>query len=114
MKRGTIVLTKFPFTDLSSTKRRPGIVVSATSNNKNDIIIAFISSVVPPQLEPTDYLFNTQHTDFTSTGLKKDSVIKLNKLATINASVLSGEIGKVSANTMQEIDKRLKIALGLN
>jgi mRNA interferase MazF len=113
MKRGTIVLTKFPFTDLSSTKRRPGIVVSATSN-RNDIIIAFISSVVPPQLEPTDYLFNTEHTDFTSTGLKKDSVIKLNKLATVNASVLSGEIGKVSSDTMQEIDKRLKIALGLN
>lgn len=29
MVKGTIVLTIFPFTDLSSTKRRPALVVSA-------------------------------------------------------------------------------------
>ncbi len=28
MKRGTIVLTKFPFTDLSSSKRRPAVIIS--------------------------------------------------------------------------------------
>ena len=46
MKRGAIVLTKFPVTDLSSAKRRPGIVVSASLNDTNDVIIAFISSVI--------------------------------------------------------------------
>ena len=113
MKRGAIVLTKFLFTDLSSAKRRPGIIVSGKISNENDAIIAFISSVIPSNPEATDYLITTQHQDFPITGLKKDSVIKLDKLATINLSVLSGEIGLVSDSTMREIDNCLKVALGL-
>ena len=113
MKRGTIVLTKFPFTDLSSAKRRPGIIVSGKSSDKQDTIVAFISSVIPHELEDTDYLISTYHKDFPVTGLKKESVVKLNKLATINSSVISGEIGVASEDTMAQIDERLKLALGL-
>ena len=35
MKRGTIVLTQFPFTDLSTTKRRPAVIVSKV-NEENE------------------------------------------------------------------------------
>ncbi len=113
MKRGSIILTKFPFTDLSAEKRRPGIVVSASVNQQNDIIVAFISSIVPPASNPTDYILSQNHQDFAISGLKKDSVIKADKLATINLSIVSGEMGYVSAPTLKEIDARLKIALGL-
>ncbi len=44
MKKGTIVLVKFPFTDLSSAKRRPALVISDQGKTKNDVIVAFISS----------------------------------------------------------------------
>ena len=50
MKKGTIVLTRFPFTDFSSGKRRPAIVISAKNENKGDVIIVFISSVIPADL----------------------------------------------------------------
>ena len=113
MQRGAIVLTKFPFTDLSSAKRRPGIIVSRKMSNANDVIIAFISSVLSSNPEATDYLITTLHKDFFITGLKKESVIKLDKLATINLSVISGEIGIVSDITMSQIDNCLKLALGL-
>ena len=45
MKRGTIVLTKFPFTDLRSTKRRPSIIISKTESLKKDLIVAFIQNI---------------------------------------------------------------------
>ena len=45
MKRGTIILTPFPFTDLTKNKVRPALVVSSNKRNDNDVIIAFISSV---------------------------------------------------------------------
>ena len=71
MKCGSVVLTRFPFTDLSSAKRRPGIVVSGKISNSNDIIVAFVSSVIPINLEETDYLITSQHKDFSDAGLKK-------------------------------------------
>ena len=54
MKRGTVVLTPFPFTDLSGTKVRPAVVVSPSDRPGEDVILAFISSVKPPTLLPTD------------------------------------------------------------
>ncbi len=64
MERGSIVLTKFPFTDLSSAKRRPGIVVSGNLTDKNDVIVAFISSVIPQVLLSTDFLITEANVDF--------------------------------------------------
>ncbi len=53
MKRGTIVLTKFPFTDLSSSKRRPAVIISIFIKIKISYF-AFISSVIPKKLSKTD------------------------------------------------------------
>ncbi len=41
LKRGSIVLAIYPFTDLSSAKRRPALVVSATERPGRDCILAF-------------------------------------------------------------------------
>jgi mRNA interferase MazF len=45
-KRGDIVLVSFPFTDLSSSKRRPALVVSPDSFNEamQDLVLAAITS----------------------------------------------------------------------
>ena len=45
-KRGDIVLVSFPFTDLSSSKRRPALVVSPDSFNDTmqDLVLAAITS----------------------------------------------------------------------
>ena len=113
MQRGDIVLMNFPFTDFSSDKRRPEVVVSGKLSNKNDVIIAFISSSIPIKPEATDYQLSIDHKDFLMTGLKKTSIIKLDKLATINVSIVLGNIGKLSDHIMAEIDPRLKLALAL-
>jgi mRNA interferase MazF len=45
-RRGDIVLVSFPFTDLSSSKRRPALVVSPDSFNQamQDVVLAAITS----------------------------------------------------------------------
>jgi len=113
MKRGTVVLTKFPFTDLQSSKRRPAIVVSKSESARKDVIVAFITSVIPEKLSGTDFLFDSTNKDFKKSNLKKTSVIKLDKLVTLNKSIFTGELGFVSKNTLKEINKRLIIALDL-
>jgi len=46
--------------------------------------------------------------------LKKSSVVKLDKLATINKSIISGELGSVSNRSLETINEKLKSALDLN
>ncbi|MCH8317108.1 MAG: type II toxin-antitoxin system PemK/MazF family toxin [Bacteroidetes bacterium] len=45
--------------------------------------------------------------------MKKTSVIKLDKLATLNKSIFTGELGYITRDTLKEINKRLKLALDL-
>jgi len=114
MKRGTIVLTIFPFTDLSTSKRRPAVIISKSNETKEDAIVAFISTVIPEALSETDLLFDPDRNDFIQSGLKKSSVIKLDKLATLKKAIFTGELGTLGQQTLTAINKRLKIALSID
>ena len=113
MKRGTIVLTFFPFTDLSSLKRPPAIIVSRNIPDIDDVIVAYISSKIPEKIFDTDLVVNQQNKSFSKTGLIKESVFKMDKLVTINKNIITGELGYADKNLMNELDKRLRIALFL-
>jgi len=114
MIRGKVVLTPFPFTDLSGGKVRPAVVVSNSSRGGADVILAFIStSFNENDLSPTDELLLDTGADFPTTGLKKSSVFKMDKLATVQKSIVIGEIGEVSPTLQIKLDSKLKIALDL-
>ena len=113
MKTGTIVLTRFPFTDLTSTKRRPAIILSKVHPHESDVIVGFISSVIPKTISETDFILNTTDVDFKSTGLKTTSIFKMDKLATLNSSIFTGELGNVSPKVLQALKGCLRIALDL-
>jgi mRNA interferase MazF len=113
MKRGTIVLTPFPFTDLSGQKVRPALTVSRSDRPGSDIILAFITRYQGGPLLTTDLLIENTRLGFAVTGLKASSVIKLDKLVTIENAVLLGELGELPAEAMQEVDERLRYALEL-
>lgn len=61
----------------------------------------------------TDLLIEDSHPDFGLTGLKKSSVVKLDKLVTLETSVLLGELGELSAALLQEVNEKLRYALEL-
>lgn len=113
MDRGTIVLTKFPFTDLSSVKRRPALVLSVDNPADPDVIVAFISSVVPLSSASTDFVINMAHPDFKQTGLTKASVFKMDKLATLDKSIFTGQLGEVSPTIYTTLKQCLRVALDL-
>lgn len=113
MKRGTIVLTPFPFTDLSGQKVRPALVVSRSDRPGNDVVLSFITSHRGQALLPTDLLIENRHPDFARIGLKAASIIKLDKLVTLERSVLLGELGELLAALLRQVDEKLKHGLDL-
>lgn len=106
MKKGEIILLPFPFTDLTGNKIRPAMVLY---EGKNDILVAFISSQIKT-IDPFDLIIIAT----SKNGLKCDSLIKLSKLATIDKNLIYGNIGRIDALLLQQVNQNLKNLLGLN
>ncbi len=113
MRKGAIVLARFPFTDLSGSKRRPALVLSGQNPQSHDVILAFISSVVPATLRDADLFLDINEEHFVSTGLRKSSIIKLDKLATLDKELITGEMGEINFRTMESVKEKLKTVLEL-
>jgi mRNA interferase MazF len=99
MKKGEIVLIPFPFTDLTGSKLRPALVLVA---DNNDVTVSFITTQIRWQ-ESTDVVIKPSPNN----GLKKESLLRLSKLATIDASLIIGILGTLDANTIQTINQNL-------
>ena len=84
---GAIVLTDFPFTDLTAAKRRPALVISTDNDRRTDIIVAYITSI--PRNDPDAMAI----TPTAGTGLKVPSLVRFDKIATINKDIIAGRIG---------------------
>ncbi len=86
--QGQGVLIPFPFTDLTTTKQRPAVILSSDSYNRThpDLILAAITSQISAQLQPGEYLLSGS--DQKAAGLPKPSVIKLGKIVTIDPRLI--------------------------
>jgi mRNA-degrading endonuclease toxin of MazEF toxin-antitoxin module len=113
LKRGWVVLAVYPFTDLTATTRRPALVVSASSRPGSDCILAFITSRTAT-IETTDLLLDPAHPDFAASGLRATSLVRCDKLMTLNHTLLTGRLGVFSPRLMAQVDTRLKLALELS
>lgn len=102
--KGKIVLIPFPFTDLTIAKLRPALVIH---EGKRDVVVTFISSRIPTEASATDVLITSKHPAFRKTGLKTDSVIKLDKIATVLKELIVGELGEIDENLRKEINEKL-------
>lgn len=102
--KGKIVLLPFPFTDLTASKYRPALVLH---EGRRDVVVAFISSRVPNKPAIADVIVDENHAEFSLTGLKVSSVIKLDKIATVLKDLILGELGEVGPRLRTEINDKL-------
>jgi mRNA interferase MazF len=115
-RRGEVYLVAFPFTDLSATKVRPALVVSAAPYHRatSDVLLAAISSVPskgrPP---PSDVVLLSTDPEFGACGLKRSSVILCGKLFTMEQRLVLRTLGSLGRHTMGRVDAALAASLGL-
>ena len=79
----------------------------------DDVLCLFISSSIPAELLPTDFILEPGHSSFPGTGLKYRSVFRTHKLALLDKSLVLRVLGELDRDAMDEIEERLWITLGL-
>ena len=99
MNKGDIVLNPFPFSDLSGAKNRPAVILIETDE---DVTVAFITTQVKWVTE-FDVLLKPSDLN----GLKKVSLIRLNKLATIDKELVIGLLGYMDKTSIQLLNSNL-------
>lgn len=107
MKPGDIVLIRFPQTDLQTGKLRPTLVVAAAPGRHPDLLLALISSRTYQAIPDFDELIDVYDSDYSESGLKVRSVVRLTRLATVETSVINARLGRISPERLQKIRHRL-------
>ena len=104
---GDVVLVPFPFTDQSTAKKRPAVVVSSAAYNaeRRDLIVMAVTSQVRPENN-----FDVSVTDWQAAGLLKPSVIKP-VIATIEKSLVIRRLGQLGETNRKTLAESLKAIL---
>jgi mRNA interferase MazF len=100
MAKADIILIPFPFTDLSNTKIRPCLVLL---ESEYDVTVSFITT-------QTGWNDNNSVVikPLSTNGLKKESLLRLNKMATIDKELIMGKIGMLNDAEKKIINQKLK------
>jgi len=96
-----IVLVPFPYSDLSSVKRRPVLIVSNNHYNSNypDILVCVITS----NLFKDDFSVSLNNDDLESGLLPESSVIKCHKLFTIEQTKIVKRFSILQSQKFSEV-----------
>ena len=104
---GVVSLVRFPQSDLQKGKYRPVIVLTPLPGPFDDWLICAVTSQLQHEIEGWDELITVADSDFNSSGLKADSLIRIGKLATVEARVLEGNLGKIGEERLKNILEKL-------
>jgi len=95
--KGDVVVVPFPFSDLTSIKRRPALVVANLTGD--DVILCQITSQATAD---KDAIPLTQQ-DFSTGSVHRDSYIRPNRLFTADSNIILYRAGAVQAATMHAV-----------
>ena len=106
--QGDLVLVPFPFTDLSSVKRRPAVVVSPTPfhRHQEDVVLVAVTSQIPQAL--SEFELPLTQKDMAIGTLPRQSVIRLTKLFTVHQRLVVKRVGRLRGEALERALKRLR------
>lgn len=97
MSRGSAVLVRFPFSDLSASKRRPAVVLAEAE--RGDLVLVQVTS---KRYADTDAVELTE-ASFASGGLDRTSYARPGKLFTANDTLIVREVGVLEAASLRRL-----------
>jgi mRNA interferase MazF len=109
-EQGDILLVPIPFSDLSSQKRRPVIVVSNNIYNQStaDLVVVAMTS----NLVEADYSFAITSADLEKGTLNHPGKVRVDKIYTISKSIVAKTFGRVNEGVLERVRKEVQGLVG--
>jgi len=106
---GDVVLVPFPFTDQSTVKRRPAVIISSAAYHqaRPDLLIMAVTSQHPSILSVGEVHVQ----DWRAAGLLKPSVLKP-VLTTIDPALVLRKLGRLTATDEAALRQAIHLILG--
>lgn len=104
--QGDILLVPIPFTDLSTHKQRPVVVISNDAYNRltTDVVVVAMTSN-PARV---DYSFVITSSDLQQGQLNHPGTIRVDKLYTLSQSIVTKTFGRVTPQVLERIRSLLR------
>jgi mRNA interferase MazF len=83
------------------------LVLTTTPEDYDDVWIIMISSKLDQAIEDFDEIISEGDPDFTNSGLKTESVVRISRVAVVERSMLEGVIGEISEERLNGIRRKL-------
>jgi mRNA interferase MazF len=105
-EQGDILLIPVPFTDLSSRKRRPVVVISNDTYNRKTEDVVVVAMTSNPA--PVDYSFTITSSDLERGKLNRTSKVRVDKIYTLSQSIVVKTFGRVGSEVLDRIRNLLQ------
>ena len=115
MKRGDVVLVRFPHPSGQRGKKRPAVVVQsdAYASAVSTIVVAEVTKNLTTKADPACLFIDVSTPEGKSTGLLIDSVVSSLVLDTVYTDTVAQVFGRLAPALLQKLDDCLKVGLGL-
>jgi len=102
--KGDVVVVPFPFSDLSQSKKRPALVITALEGD--DVILCQITS----KSVKDNYALSLEDKDFESGSINQPSNLRPNRIFTTDSHIILYKVGRLKTAKLTEVlDKVVEI-----
>ena len=114
MKRGDVVLVRFPHPSGQRGKKRPAVVVQsdAYASTIRTVVVAEVTKNLTMKGDPACLFIDVSTPQGKATGLLVDSVVSSLVLDTVYVDTVAQVLGSLSTTPLQKLDDCLKVGLG--
>ena len=97
LKPSSVVIVRFPFSDLSASKLRPALVIATL--DRDDLVLCQITSNAYSDLRAIEI----GDSDFESGSLERTSYVRPGKIFTANISIVLGNLGELNSRAFESV-----------
>ena len=115
MKRGDVVLCRFPHASPTASKVRPALVVQSDYYNTriSNVLVAGITGNLTNAGDAAHFLIDLSTAAGQQSGLQHNSLVSCINVAVVPPRFVQNRIGELPDEAMRMVDDCLRVALGL-